>query len=106
MSKLLDFEFYSKNILKIKTKVDGLQPFILRDYQKRYLQWRVEAFPDDIVRAIVLKPRQAGHSTLESAINTHRTVTRFNERGLVMADKLGRTSELQTMYSNYIAHIP
>lgn len=106
MSKILDFEFYSKNVLKIKTKVDGLQPFILRDYQRRYVQWRKDSFPDGIIRAIVLKPRQAGFSTLEAAINIHRTVTRYNERGLVMADKFGRTSELQSIYSNYIAHIP
>ena len=106
MSELFDFEFYSKNVLKIKTKVDGIQPFILRDYQRRYVHWLTDTFSGGIIRAIILKPRQCGFSTLIAAINLHRTVTKYNERGLVMADKFGRTNELQNIYSNYIAHIP
>lgn len=106
MSNILDFEYYCPKVLKIKTKVDGIRPFILRDYQRQYIQWRKDAFPSGIIRAIILKPRQCGFSTLEAGINVHRTVTRYNERGIVMADKFGRTMELQSIYSNYITHIP
>lgn len=106
MSNILDFSYYCPRVLKIKTKIHGIQPFILRDYQKKYLQWRTDSFPTGIIRAIILKPRQSGFSTLEAGINIHRTITRHNERGIVMADKFGRTSELQSIYSNYITHIP
>src|SRR3990172_5869109 len=106
MSQLLDFDFYCKNVLKIKTKVDGLKPLSLRHYQRKYIEWKIRTFSDGIVRIIVLKPRQAGFSTLEAAHNVHCAATKFNERCLVMADKLGRTMELHNIYSTYVENMP
>ena len=59
-----DFEFYSRNCLKIRTKGEGLQPFMLNDAQQ-YVHKRIE---DQIAetgkcRAIILKGRQQGIST-------------------------------------------
>jgi hypothetical protein len=106
MSNILDIEWYCPNVLKIKTKIHGIQPLKLRKYQVRYLHWKRTAFSDGIIRGIVLKPRQAGFTTLEAADNTHKIATRFNERALAMADKFGRTMELQGIYSHYVNNIP
>lgn len=106
MSNLLDIEWYCPNVLKIKTKIHGIQPFKLRKYQLRYLHWKKTAFPNGIIRGQVLKPRQAGFTTLEAADNTHKISTGFNQRALAMADKFGRTMELQGIYSHYVDNIP
>jgi hypothetical protein len=103
---ILDFEWYAPRVLKIMTKVNGLQPFKLRKYQKRYLTHLREAFPDGIIRSISLKPRQAGWSTLIAGLNTHKISTHFNERGIMLADKYARTREVHGIYKTYINHIP
>lgn len=106
MTNILDFEWYCPNVLKIKTKIHGVRPFVLREYQKRYIHWKKTAFSNGIIRGIVLKPRQAGFTTLEAADNLHKIATRRNERALAMADKLGRTAEVQGIYSHYVNNIP
>ena len=60
-----DFEFYARNCLHIRTKHDGLQPLILNQAQK-YIHSRFEAQLKETgkVRAIILKGRQQGASTL------------------------------------------
>lgn len=100
MKELFDYFFYTENFLKIKTKSNGLQPFKLRKYQKRFMQ-----FWNDIkgpVRIVALKPRQAGFSTLVSSKFTHRMMTELYCTGIVMADKQGRTREIKKIYQNYI----
>lgn len=101
---LFDFDFYSQNFMKIKTKMDGLQPFILREYQKRFLK-----FWDDIdgpVRIIVCKCRQAGFSTIVAGKYSHQMFTTEDYKGIAMADKSGRTSEIQGIYSTFLNHLP
>lgn len=106
MSDLLSFDWYAPRILKIQTKTQGLQPLRLRKSQKRFIQHLLEAFPDGIIRSISLKPRQAGWSTLIAAFNTHKMVTSFYERGIMLADKFARTQEVHGIYANYVNNIP
>lgn len=106
MSCLKDFEWYSSNVLMIQTKTRGLQPFKLRNYQKKYIEHLKNDFNGNIVRSIVLKSRQAGFSTLVAGINTHRMATEFSYRGLFMADKFARTQEVMSIYSTFVNNIP
>lgn len=103
---ILDFEWYAPRVLKIMTKVNGLQPLKLRKSQKRFLKHLHEDFPDGIIRSISLKPRQAGWSTIIAGINVHKMATCFHEKGIMLADKFGRTREVHGIYSNYVNNIP
>lgn len=106
MANILNFEWYANNVLKIKTKIHGVQPFKLRKYQLRYLQHLKEDFPDGIIRSISLKPRQAGWSTLIAGINTHAMATKSNERGIMLADKFSRTNDVHGIYSHFVSNLP
>jgi hypothetical protein len=58
-----DFEFFSRNVLRIRTKSGEIKPFVLNRAQK-YLHQRLEAQRrKGKVRAIILKGRQLGAST-------------------------------------------
>lgn len=106
MSNVLDFEWYAPRCLKIATKSNGIQPFRLREIQRRYIHHLKNDFPDGIVRSIVLKGRQAGWSTLVAGINTHSTVTRSNNSGIVMADKYDRSQAIFSLYKRFVANLP
>jgi hypothetical protein len=101
-----NFEHYCPVAFKIKTKIHGVQPFKLRKYQLRFLQHLKDDFSNGIVRSISLKPRQAGWSTLIAGINTHAMATRYNERGIMLADKFARTSEVHGIYSTFVYNMP
>lgn len=104
MNELFNFDFYSKSFLKIKTKMDGIQPFVLREYQKRFnLYWDNIKGP---VRIITLKPRQAGWTTFIAGKFSHKMGTTSDYRGIAMADKKGRTQSLQKIYSTFSSELP
>jgi hypothetical protein len=102
---LFDFDWYAPNVLKIRTKMHGVQPFKVRSYQRRYLHHIKNDYPDGIIRSIVLKPRQAGFSTLVAGINTHRMATEFHYMGILLADKSARTEEVHGIYQHYVNNI-
>jgi hypothetical protein len=103
---LTNFTHYAPAALVIKTKLHGLRPFKLRKYQLRYLEHLKNDFPDGIIRSISLKPRQAGWSTLIAGINMHAMATRFNERGIMLADKFSRTNDVHGIYSAFVDNMP
>lgn len=98
---LLSFKWFAENIFKIQTKVNGLQPFKLRRIQHKYIDHLNTEFKNGIIRSIVLKPRQSGFSTLVAGINTHRMLMWNDERGIMLADKLDRTSEVFSIYDTF-----
>lgn len=100
---LNDYYFYSKHFLKIKTKTEGITPFVLRGYQRRFIDF-VQAI-EGPKRVIVLKPRQAGFSTLIASIMFHRMATRFAHSGIAMADKAGRSLEIRKIYSTFLQEL-
>lgn len=104
LDKLNDYHYYSEKFFQIQTKLKGLQPFVHREYQKRFY-W----FMQDIKgpkRIIVLKPRQAGFSTEVGGIFSHLMVSKPFYRGIAMADKKGRTEEIASIYRAFIEHMP
>lgn len=101
---LFDYEFYTRNFLKIRTKNQGVKPLILRQYQKKFIK-----FWDDIKgpkRIIVVKPRQAGFSTLVASKFFHLMVTNKDYAGIAMADKSDRAMAIQKLYSFYLQELP
>lgn len=104
MEQLKDYYFYSRHFQKIKTKDGKLTNFILREYQRRFIEfWQNIQGPK---RIIVLKPRQAGFSTLISSKFSHETFTQENVKGIAMADKKARTAEIGGMFKTFLEELP
>ncbi|MBF31893.1 MAG: hypothetical protein CL529_12050 [Aequorivita sp.] len=104
IAKLQDYYYYSQNFQKINTKLDGLQNFRLREYQKNFFDFLLNI--EGPKRAIVLKPRQAGFSTICASYFTHQMCTQENYKCIALADKKGRTAEIAGMYKTFIDTLP
>lgn len=104
MNEIHDYWFYHRHFHKIKPKVGEIQPLKLRKYQERFFH-----FWDEIQgpqRIVVLKPRQAGFSTIVASKFTHWAMTRDMCKGIAMADKHGRTQEIATIYKTFLSECP
>ena len=99
-----DYHFYSSKFHKIKTKLDGVQSLILRQYQKRFIDFVLDI--NGPKRVIALKPRQAGFSTICASLFSWYFTTRKNCSGLLMADKKDRTQEVAGIYHMYLEQLP
>lgn len=102
--KLKDYRYYCPKFFKIKTKLDGIRPLILRKYQKKFID-----FYDNISgpkRIIVVKPRQCGFSTLTSSIFSHKVFTEKLYKVLAMADQSKRTDAITDIYSTFLNQLP
>jgi len=101
---LLDnYLLYAKTFHKIRTKVDGVQPFRLRKYQIEFIN-KIQAIKGP-KRVIVLKPRQAGFTTVVSSFFTWKFCTTFNYKGIGIADQYSRTLSMSAIYSNFIKQL-
>lgn len=69
LKKLRDPKFYLESFCKIKTKGNGLQPFILKDAQKDIFNTLRR-----MKRIIILKARQIGFSTAVTGFFYHQTI--------------------------------
>ena len=104
LAKLQDYYYYSQNFQKINTKLDGLQSFKLRQYQRNFFNFLFDIKGPK--RVIVLKPRQAGFSTICASYFTHKMCTEMNYKCIALADKKGRTAEIAGMYKTFIDTLP
>ena len=102
-----DFDFYSRNCLKIRTKDKGLQPFVLNDSQK-YIHGRLEQQIKDTgkVRAIILKGRQQGASTLVGGRFIHKTTHNKGVRAFILTHDGESTNALFEMTERYYENLP
>ena len=103
MNELYNYFEYSKLFHKIVTKKGDVLPFILRQYQKEFVNLILSI--EGPKRIIVLKPRQAGFTTICSSFFMWLMATRFNFRGIGLADQHDRTMEMQGIYSNFLLNL-
>lgn len=103
LERLRDFYFYAPSFLKIKTKVSGVQPLVLRQYQKRFIDFLHNIKGPK--RVIVLKPRQAGFSTICAGYFFQKMNLFESYGGLAMADKKGRTQTIAGIYRLYLQEL-
>ena len=101
---LRDYFRYCAAYHKINTKTDGLQPFRLRKYQSKWVEF-IQGIKGP-KRVIVLKPRQAGFSTLVSSFLTHKMMTQKLFRGIMLADQHSRTEEVMGIYQTFVKNVP
>jgi hypothetical protein len=103
-----DYEFYSKNLLKIRTG-KGLEPF---DYRNRFVQKKINDKWNELdaqglpVMLIVLKARRHGVSTYVQSRMFHGCHTRSHMQGITIAADDEGCKYLHDMSHVYYEYLP
>lgn len=107
LTKLKDFKFFSENFFKIRTKSGSVEPFIMNRAQL-YIHGRLEAQLKETgkVRAICLKGRQQGVSTLIQARYFHKTITNRGFKTFILTHEGQATKNLFEMTKRYYEYLP
>jgi len=102
-----DFKYYAKNCLKIRTKNEGLQPFILNSAQE-YIHEKLQQQLKETgkVRAILLKGRQQGASTYAEGRFMWRTTHNKGVRAFILTHDGESTNALFEMTERYYENLP
>jgi len=106
-----DFPFYAENCLKIRIKkaVNGQKiiPFVLNKAQK-YIHAKLEAQKKEkgYVRALLLKGRQQGCSTLVEGRFFHKTTQRRGVKTFILTHEDKATANIFRMAKRYYEHCP
>lgn len=97
-----DAEVFSAHFLKISDKVGVLRPFLWNKAQK-YVHERLEHQKRTTgkVRAIILKGRQQGISTLVAARFYHHTTTNMGQKALIVGHEQKSTDSLFGMVKRF-----
>ncbi len=107
IAHLQDFEFFAENFLKIRSKSGQIKPFIMNRAQ-RHIHNCLERQLKEIgmVRAVVLKGRQQGCSTLIEGRFTQKTVIRKGTKTYILTHEQEATNNLFEMTRRYIDYMP
>lgn len=102
-----DFAFYARNCLKIRTKNEGLQPFILNSAQ-RYIDKRINEQIEKTgkVRIILLKGRQQGASTYVEGRYMWRVTHNAGVRSFILTHDGESTNALFEMAERFCENLP
>ncbi len=102
-----DFEHYALKCLKIRTKSGEIKPFLLNKAQ-RYIFSKLEEQKrkHGKVRALILKARQQGASTLIGARFFHQVTHRFGCQAFILTHALDATQNLYKLAQRYYDHCP
>jgi hypothetical protein len=102
-----DFAHYATRCLRIRTKTGSVEPFTLNKAQI-YLNARFDAQRERTgkVRALVLKGRQQGCSTLIGGRFYHRTTHEQGIRTFILTHEQAATDNLFGMVDRYHANCP
>lgn len=104
---LQDTRTYIERYLRIKTKRARIEPFHLNAAQERLYDALMEQDrAGKPMRAIVLKARQMGFSTLAEAMIFHMAATEENRNGLIVAHRQDSTRNLFEMSKRYYDFLP
>lgn len=98
---------YIESYLKIRDKHSKIIPFQLNTPQRKlYDALAAQRRAGRPQRAIILKARQMGFSTLTEAILFKRTVTAFNVNSAVVSHDAKATDDLLAMFKRYLENLP
>lgn len=105
-----DFPYFCRRYIKIQTKRDGMQPFVLRPYQIRLWELIRDTQQKNLpVRIIILKSRQLGFSTMMQAYMFWKTIFTANSGCLTVAQDDSTSAELfskiEFAYDNLPDHL-
>ena len=98
---------YIETYLRIKTKTAQIVPLVLNPAQERlYNALMAQNAAGKPMRAIILKARQMGFSTLAEAMIFQNAATRENQNCLIVAHRQDSTRNLFEMSKRYYDHLP
>ena len=102
-----DFVHYASKCLKIRTKSGSVEPFLLNKAQQ-YIHSRLEEQKalTGKVRALILKGRQQGVSTLIGARFYHKVSHHFGMQAFILTHALDATQNLYKMAQRYYENTP
>lgn len=102
-----DFIHYAAKCLKIRTKEGSIEPFLLNKAQQ-YIHERIEKQKKDTgkVRAIILKGRQQGCSTLIGGRFYHRVTHSKGIQAFILTHALDATNNLFKLAQRYHENCP
>lgn len=102
-----DFQFYSKNCLKIRTKAGEIKPLELNAAQQ-ILQESIDRqmATTGMVRCVILKARQQGLSTHVGGWLTFKTTQNKARKAMVLTHHAESTKALFDMTKRYYANLP
>lgn len=102
-----EFPHYAEKCLRIRTKTQGLKPFVLNKAQ-RYIHERMEAQRSEtgMVRCLILKGRQQGCSTLISGRFYWRVSHTYGVRCFILTHENDATDNLFGMVDRFHEHCP
>lgn len=102
-----DFDYFSKNALKIRTKDAQVIPFTLNEAQKRLLEIiEQQMATEGRVRVIVLKARQLGLSTMIGGWLYSRVSQQPAQKALVLAHRADSTAALFDLTKRFHDNCP
>lgn len=104
---LNEFQKFCNKCLRIKTKTGELQPFFLNEAQRTFadiiLTGLISGKP---VRAIILKARQMGFSTVSEAIIYYLSSLQEAKNAYIVAQDSSASENLYDMFRIYYENIP
>lgn len=108
LEDLLDFEYFASNFFKIKDKNTGIISQFKINRAQRYLTHRLDSQLKSLgmVRAVILKGRQQGSSTLIQARYTHRIITTIGKKAFILTHQDDATKNLFDITKRYIDNLP
>jgi hypothetical protein len=98
-----DFPAFAETYLRIQTKTEGLQPFVLWPVQRELWDRRTK---EGISRSLVLKYRQGGFSKLELAISFFFAICNPDVNVLVMGHEKALPTEMLDVVRIFIEFMP
>lgn len=102
-----DFIHYASKCLKIRSKSGLVEPFILNKAQRHiHEQLQKQKGETSKVRAIILKGRQQGVSTLIGARFYHKVTHHFGMQAFILTHALDATQNLYKMAQRYYENTP
>jgi len=102
-----EFPFYARNCLHIRTKDAGILPFVLNEAQEYiYKKLEEQLASTGKVRAIILKGRQQGASTLIQGRYVHKTTHNKGVRAFILTHDGESTNALFEMTKRYYDLLP
>ena len=107
LQRLKDDLIFLSQLLTIKTKNDGLQPFCMTDIQRdAYTRILKRKKLGKMLKIIFLKARQVGMSTLTEALFFQNTLFNLARNSFVLADKTDSTSNIYDMVRLFYDKLP
>lgn len=107
LKKLLDFNFFAPQFLKVRTKSGEIKPFRLNKAQN-YVNQKLDSQLEKTgkVRAVVLKGRQQGCSTLIQGRYFHKVITTRGKKAFILTHEAEATKNLFEMTKRYYDKLP